>query len=90
LQSYKPYVPAEFTPKEISWVTRPQGHSAVGSINWITPSWIEPATFRLVAQCLNQLLHRLTDVTNDTICHWNRVRSVWVQPRAICRLCLQF
>ena len=34
-------------------LSRPQGHSAIGRIMSMTPSGIEPATFRFVAQNLN-------------------------------------
>jgi hypothetical protein len=40
-------------------LSRLQGHGAAGSFKSKTQFGIEPATFQLVAQCLNQLRHRV-------------------------------
>jgi hypothetical protein len=40
-------------------LSRPQGHSEAGMIIPVTPTGIEPANFRLLPQCLNQLRNRV-------------------------------
>ena len=56
LRTGRLYRPGNIPGIHFCWrLSRTQGHSATRRIMSVTPSGIEPATFRLVAQCLNQL-----------------------------------
>jgi hypothetical protein len=60
------------------WVDRTATVLPEGLSHWeipVTPSGIEPATFRLATQCLNQLRHRVSPVDNLTV--FSRSSHFW-------------
>jgi len=105
------YAPAAFTPRKYSWYSfLLEAESTPGLIVWpeglcqwkfpMTPSGIEPATFRLVAPWLNQLRHPVPS-HKKSVSYKNEMAAVlwsgfrytkhnfWCQPVSlVCHYCL--
>jgi len=75
--------PAGDTPGTQFWLSRPQGLRPEWLRQWrisMTPTGMEPAIFRLAANCLNQLRHyqwyKIQDMSGQTE---GKLRNVWVR-----------
>ena len=68
LRTGRLYHPGNMPDTHFCWrLSQPQGH--VNEKFTVTPSGIKPATFRLVAQCLNRLRHRVPPLNVITDYH---------------------
>jgi hypothetical protein len=65
---------------QAEWTTRPQCDLKIP----VTPSGIEPATFRLITQCLYQLRHCVSPFMACTVLNLlNRGTHVWFQTSSV-------